>query len=642
MYRFALAGNANVGKSVIFNYLTGLNQHVGNWPGKTVELFSGKLHFRNAEIEIVDLPGIYSFSTFSIEEEVTREYIIKEKPDVVINVVDASALERNLYFTLQLLELTQNVVVALNQMDVAEKKGISIDVKKLSKMLGVPVVGTVATQGTGVFELINEAINLAKRKKGGAHKIVYGHEIEKRIEKLTGFLTNYELPYPPRFMAIYLLEGDPKMKGVAEKIDKRIIEASAILRNEIYEIHHEDCASVLSAERYAICNQIAKNVVKEKPVTKKEYIKYIDIIATHRVYGYLFLILVMAGIFTGVFYIGSIIAEAMGEVFEYLGEIFFNTFGTGAIAKIFWDGVVAGGIGGALSVVIPFVLPFYIFLAILEDTGYLARAAFLMDSLMHRIGLHGKAFIPLILGYGCNVPACIGCRIMETERERTLAAFLSTLVPCSARTVIILSVVGIFMGIHWALALYLFNIVVIFAIGKVVSHYMPGEGTGLIMEIPDLKIPQWKVVLKQTWARVKDFLVIAMPIILIGSVIIVFLDTYGILPVINAALTPVVVYWLGLPAIVGFTLIFGVLRKELTVVMLAAFLGTANFAEVLSPLQMLVFTIVAMFYIPCIATIAALVKELGWKKAVLITVLEIGFAVLLGGIVFRIVGLWLT
>ncbi|MGB9636224.1 MAG: nucleoside recognition domain-containing protein, partial [Thermoplasmata archaeon] len=238
--------------------------------------------------------------------------------------------------------------------------------------------------------------------------------------------------------------------------------------------------------------------------------------------------------------------------------------------------------------------------------------------------------------------ACIGCRIMETERERTLAAFLSTLVPCSARTVIILSVVGIFMGIHWALALYLFNIVVIFAIGKVVSHYMPGEGTGLIMEIPDLKIPQWKVVLKQTWARVKDFLVIAMPIILIGSVIIVFLDTYGILPVINAALTPVVVYWLGLPAIVGFTLIFGVLRKELTVVMLAAFLGTANFAEVLSPLQMLVFTIVAMFYIPCIATIAALVKELGWKKAVLITVLEIGFAVLLGGIVFRIVGLWLT
>ncbi len=297
MYRFALAGNANVGKSVIFNYLTGLNQHVGNWPGKTVELFSGKLHFRNAEIEIVDLPGIYSFSTFSIEEEVTREYIIKEKPDVVINVVDASALERNLYFTLQLLELTQNVVVALNQMDVAEKKGISIDVKKLSKMLGVPVVGTVATQGTGVFELVNEAINLAKRKKGGAHKIVYGHEIEKRIEKLTGFLTNYELPYPPRFMAIYLLEGDPKMKGVAEKIDKRIIEASAILRNEIYEIHHEDCASVLSAERYAICNQIAKNVVKEKPVTKKEYIKYIDIIATHRVYGYLFLILVMAGIF---------------------------------------------------------------------------------------------------------------------------------------------------------------------------------------------------------------------------------------------------------------------------------------------------------------------------------------------------------
>ncbi|MCX8173277.1 MAG: ferrous iron transport protein B [Thermoplasmata archaeon] len=635
MLRFALAGNANVGKSVIFNALTGLDQHVGNWPGKTVELFSGKLHFENQEIEIVDLPGIYSFDTYSMEEEVTREYIISQKPDVVINVVDASALERNLYFTLQLLELTPNVVLVLNQMDIAERRGMQIDVRKLAEILGVPVVPAVAVRGAGIVETIKAAVEVTGKRQRMHGEFKFGHEVEKRIRKLTLLLQKYSIPYPPRFMAIRLLEKDLQMRKLAEKIDRNILTAADILANEIAEIHHEACEAVISAERYAVCAEIVRRVVRKRTVRRKN-IEFLDYISTHRVYGYLLLGGIIAGIFTFVFYTGSLIAAGMENFFEWLGSGYFARFGESRTTRIIWDGLVAGGIGGALGVVLPFVLPFYVLLAILEQSGYLARAAFLMDSLMHRIGLHGKAFIPLVLGYGCNVPACVGCRIMETERERTLAAFLSTLVPCSARTVVILGVTGIFMGIHWAIALYAFNLVVVFGVGKIISRLLPGTGTGLIMEIPGLRVPQPLVVLKQTWFRVKEFLVIAMPIIMAGSIAIVVLDTYGVLGHVNAALSPLIVSWLGLPAVVGFTLIFGVLRKELTVVMLAVFLGTANFAAVLSPLQMLVFTVVVMFYVPCVATIAALVRELGWKKAIAITGFEIGFALLLGGIIFRV------
>ncbi|MEM3396234.1 MAG: ferrous iron transport protein B [Thermoplasmata archaeon] len=635
MLSFALVGNANVGKSVIFNALTGLDQHVGNWPGKTVELFSGKLHYAGREIEIVDLPGIYSFDTYSMEEEVTREYIITQRPDVVINVIDASALERNLYFTLQVLELTPNVVVVLNQMDVAEKKGMQIDVKKLSSILGVPVVPAVAIRGSGIVETIKTAINIAEKPQQVRKEFKFGHEVEKRIKKLALLLERYNLPYPPRFMATRLLEKDAQMRKLAAKLDKNIVVAADILANEIAELHHEPSETVISAERYAVCTEVVRKVVRWKGV-KRKGIELIDYITTHRIYGYLVLMIVVGGIFVFVFYIGSLIAEGMDAFFGWLGGAYFAYFGENSGTKIIWNGFVTGGIGGALSVVIPFVLPFYILLAILEQSGYLARAAFLMDSLMHRIGLHGKAFIPLILGYGCNVPACVGCRIMETERERTLAAFLSTLVPCSARTVVILGVVGMFLGIHWALALYALNILVILGIGKMASMYMPGTGTGLIMEIPDFRLPQPVVVVKQTWFRVKDFLVIAMPIIILGSVGIVLMDEFGVLAHVNVFLAPLIVFWLGLPAVVGFTLIFGVLRKELTVVMLAAFIGTTNFAAVLSPLQMLVFTIVVMFYVPCVATIAALVKELGWKKAAAITLFEIGFALMIGGVVYRI------
>jgi len=264
-----------------------------------------------------------------------------------------------------------------------------------------------------------------------------------------------------------------------------------------------------------------------------------------------------------------------------------------------------------------------------------------MDNIMHKIGLHGKAFIPVMLGYGCNVPACLGCRIMETERERLLAAFITTLVPCAARTVIILGLVGAFMGVQWALMLYILNLMVIFALGRIAFKILPGEPTALIMEMHDYRVPHLKTVLKQTWFRLAEFIKIAFPLIIVGSLAIKLAEVFSLLEPIANVLSPVTVTWLGLPPITGITLIFGILRKELTLIMLATLFRTTDFASVpgFGPVQMIVFTIVTMFYIPCIATIAALVKEFGWKKALFITVFEIVFAIIVGGVAFRVLTL---
>jgi ferrous iron transport protein B len=259
-----------------------------------------------------------------------------------------------------------------------------------------------------------------------------------------------------------------------------------------------------------------------------------------------------------------------------------------------------------------------------------------MDNLMHKMGLHGKAFIPVMLSFGCNVPGCLGCRIMETTRERLLTAFVVTLVPCAATSVIILGLVGNFVGIEWALGLYAINLVIIFVLGRIAFKALPGEPTELIMEMSEYRMPHLKTVAKQTWFRLREFIVMAFPLIIAGSFVIKIAEVANLLQPIANIFSPVTVTWLGLPAVTGIALIFGVLRKELTLIMLATLLGTTNFALVMTPAQMIVFTLVVMLYIPCVATIGALIKEFGWKKAALITVLEVALALLLGGIAFRL------
>jgi ferrous iron transport protein B len=635
----ALAGNANVGKSVIFNHLTGLHQHIGNWPGKTVERAEGTLYFKGYTIDIVDLPGIYSLSTYSLEELVSRKYIAVERPDVVINVVDASVLERNLFFTLQLMELETPMVIALNQMDIAKSKGIKVDVKKLEKLLGAPVMPTVAIKGVGIDKLLEKVIETVEKKQVKKQpQVTYGEEVETKIGRLMEKMKDVQLVYPQRYAAIKLLEGDEEIEREIQRVNPKIITAAKKLAGEIECIHGHCCATVMTSERYEAAGCIARASQQLVSPIKPTKVERLHSFTTHRVTGYLTLILSLLVIFYSIFTFGDFTSGLLSDLLYGLEPFFASVFGTGIVGSLVWGGVMEGLIAG-ITIVLPYIVPFYLILYFLENSGYLSRIAFLMDNVMHKMGLHGKAFIPMMLGFGCNVPACLGCRIMETQRERLLAAFVVTLVPCAATTVIILGLVGDYLGIQWALALYLFNLAIIFVLGRLAFKVVPGEPTALIMEMHDYRWPHMKTILKQTWFRVAEFIKIAFPLIIVGSLVLKLADVAGWLEIVGSVFSPVTVVWLGLPAITGITLIFGVLRKELSLVMLATLLGTSNFALVLTPVQMIVFTLVAMLYIPCIATIAALVRDFGWKKASFITVFEIVFAILIGGIAMRLLTL---
>jgi len=637
-FTIALAGNANVGKSVIFNQLTGLHQHVGNWPGKTVEKAEGTLHFKGYTIDIIDLPGIYSLSTFSLEELISREYIAVERPDLVINIVDASLLERNLFFTLQLLELETPMIMALNQMDMAKRKGIKIDHEKLEKLLGIPVIPTVAVSGTGVYELLEKAVEMIEKRGKKPSQMKYGEEVEERIGALSELVRKIHYPYPARWTAMKLLENDEQVEGEISKINPEILYTSENLAKEIEEIHGHSCSTVITSERYEVASRIAQEVREVTPPIEPPMTERIHTLTTHKVFGYPIMAVTVLSIFYSIFTFGDYTSSLLGDLLFDLKPIFEGMFGTGMVGKLVWGGIMEGIIGGA-TVALPYILPFYFALYFLEDSGYLSRIAFLMDNLMHKIGLHGKAFIPVMLGFGCNVPGCLGCRIMETTRERLLAAFVVTLVPCAATTAIVLGLVGAFVGIEWALALYIVNLLIIFVLGRLAFKVLPGEPTALIMEMSDYKVPHMKTVLKQTWFRLWEFVTMAFPLIIVGSLVIKLVDIMNLLEPIANSLSPLTVTWLGLPAITGIALIFGVLRKELTVIMLATLLEVkpTDLAQYMTPIpQMVVFTLVAMLYIPCIATIAALAKEFGWKKALFITVFEILLALFLGGIAFRL------
>jgi ferrous iron transport protein B len=637
----ALAGNANVGKSVIFNTLTGLHQHIGNWPGKTVERAEGTLYYKGYTIDVIDLPGIYSLSTFSIEEQVSREYIAIERPDAVINVIASPILERNLYFTIQLIELGVPVVIALNQIDIAEKAGIEINQNILSTLLGVPVVKTIATKELGVHELLDKVIEIVEGKtKVKPKTMYYPDKIERKIRMLSEVIEKAKqkqkqkrVSYPSRYIAIKLLEEDSEMKRIMERIDGRILKISERYAREIEKEFGTSSAIAIASARYGIASKIAaecqKRVAPKKPTPNEQ----IDNLTMHPILGYIIAAIVLFGIFYVVFGLGGALSEFIEGITEGIRPTILSLFGSGPIGELIYSALES--LFAALAIVLPFILPFYFILNLLEDSGYLTRVAFLMDAFMHRIGLHGKAIIPIILGYGCNVPACLGCRIMETDRERFLAAFVTTFIPCAARTVIILGLVGKFLGIHWAIAMYAIDIVLIIILGRIAFRVFPGEPTGLIMEMHPYKLPDLKTVTKQTWFRVQDFMIIAFPLIIVTGIVIKAFEIFGLLEQIAGIMAPITVGWLGLPIFAGVLLIFGILRKELALTALAALSGTTDFSLVMSPIQMVVFTLVMMLYIPCISTIAALAKEFGWKKALSIALFEIVFAILVGGIAFR-------
>jgi len=632
----ALAGNANVGKSVIFNQLTGSQQTIGNWPGKTVERAEGILHFNGYNATVVDLPGIYSLSTFSLEELVSREYIAHEKPDVIINVISAAVLERNLFFTLQLMEMGVPMVVCLNQMDVAKDRGIVIDDKKLETLLGIPVIPTIAANGKGIWKLIEKAIQVAEHKLGPVkNSIQFGNEIEDDTEELTRLIESeqLDLEYPSRWVAIKLLEGDTNIKELVNRKSENIIRASEILVREIEDVYQQPSFAVVASERYLLASQIARGVQIQE-IVKPILADRLDRFTTHKYFGYLTAFAVIAGLLLWTFTVGNFLSTLMSNAFSFFQRVDPQVSGT--IWSVIWNGIFGGIVAGA-TLVIPYVVPFYLMLAALEDSGILTRVAFMLDSIMHQIGLHGKAIIPIILGYGCNVPAIYTTRIMSTRRERLMAGLAITFAPCAARTIIILGLVAAFVSIWWALALYVIDLLIMFVVIKLAVKVVPGELTGLIMEMHSFKMPSLSVMVKQTWVRTKALIYMVFPIYMITSAAVQGAYALGWLEPVNNAISFLTVGWLGLPVIAGTLLIFGAARKELILLMAVVIFGT-NLAAFLTPVQLIVLALVGTIY-PCLATIGTLTKEFGWKAAWAIIGANLATAILVGVIAAKLLPL---
>ncbi|MFC1803683.1 nucleoside recognition domain-containing protein, partial [Thermoproteota archaeon] len=405
-------------------------------------------------------------------------------------------------------------------------------------------------------------------------------------------------------------------------------------KTRIEEIHGHEITSVMTSERYAIANNIAykstRYVVPEKKLKDK-----LEGVSSHPIFGYVVLLVSILVVFYSIFSFGDWVAGLLDTFFGFIKDIYFGLFGVSSVSDFVWGALVEGFIGGVV-VALPYIGPFYLVLSLLEDSGYLPRVAYLMDSAMHSIGLHGKGFIPIMLGFGCNVPAVLGARIMETERERLICAFVASLVPCAARSIVIMGLVAAYVGYRWALLLYVIDFILIFLLGRIAYKVAPDEPVGLIMEMPGFRLPSISISGQRTWFRLKHFVYEAFPIMIMGNFVIQIASILGLLTVVEGWMSPITVGWLGLPATAGVVLIFGVLRKELTLILLGTLMGTTNFAMILTPVQMFVFAFVVMVYVPCLSTIAALVKEFGMRKALIISGVEVGVAVALGGVLLRV------
>jgi len=610
--RIALVGQPNCGKSALFNSVAGYKTIASNFPGTTVDYVASPVKLNGDAFTLVDLPGIYSVSTSEREEILARRYLINERPDLVINILDASVLSRSLELTLELLELKIPLVICLNMIDEAAKKGVEIDVSHLSQDLGVPVIPTIANRGQGVPELFQSAVETAKSGNTGTIHFL-SLDVERMISELAdllGVATAARLGVPQRFLAIRLFEEDEEFDQAVREINPGIMGDVERLRYVLSECHGRPSDMVVSSERHSLAMNLFEHVAKVKPRSAKPFREQIDKYLMHPYLGYAFLGGVLFCFFWVVFSFGKHIEEPILALFQQFETYLGAHLSKQSLLFTVANGLIQGFSGG-IGIVLPYLIPFLLGLSLLEDIGYLPRAAFLMDSIMHSIGLHGKSIIPFVLSYGCNVPAIMGVRIMDRARDRFITAVLVTLIPCAARTTVIFALVAFYLGPLKALLLYVLNVVVIAGAGKILSRYMPDVSPGMILEMPSYKLPQFSAVMRKVGFRLREFVLIAWPILIAGSVILSLLEYFQLAERINGILSFFTSGLMGLPSAVGITLIFGILRKELTIIMLVQALGTSDFSSVMTGEQMMVFTVFSLFYVPCLATLGMLRSTIG-------------------------------
>jgi len=617
--RFALIGQPNCGKSTLFNQVAGYKAETGNFSGTTITYTETKVRLLGEVIQLVDLPGTYSLAgTNPVEREVFN-FLVSHPVDVIINVLDASRVSHGLELSLELIELQRPIIVALNMMDEARRMGIIVDIQSLGKELGVPVLPVVASRGMGVRDLFMSAL-LLTRKSQGPERIEFSIDIEDIIQKISDDIHSDVGLLPKTTIAIKLLENDPTVIRSLQFTQPELAAEVSVLQAEILEKRGQQAVWVISGERHAISTRLGKNVVQEG-VRKITFRDKLDDVFLHPVFGYFFLILVLLVFFQFVYMFGSLLEIPLLNLFNLLEEILLAPLVEGNLFYEILYGLIQG-ISGGLAIVLPYLMPFLFGLGLLEDIGYLPRVAFLMDALMHRLGLHGKAIVPFILGYGCNVPAIMSTRIMEDRRDRFLAATLATMVPCAARLAVVFGLVAYYLGPNYALIIYIFNLFVIALTAKLLSRMLPEDSPGLILEMPIYRLPTWRNVIHKTWFRLREFIVEAWPALIIGSILLSILTFLDWSYYLNLLVRPIS-WLLGLPSEVGVPLIFGILRKELSMVMLRQALGAEDLSTVITSVQMITFSVFVVFYIPCLATLMVIKKELGTQAVLIISGLTV-------------------
>ncbi len=625
----ALAGQPNVGKSTLFNALTGLNQHVGNWPGKTVERKEGAFRSQGTEYRVVDLPGTYSLTANSAEEVIAREFIIRERPDVVVVLVDAAVLERSLYLVAELLPLPAPVIVALNMMDVAEQEGVRVEPQVLEAALGAPVVPMVATRGRGVEKLlttIDEVVQLERDYNPTIPRVREDHrDVLQKVEELIGGFV--PASYPQEWVALKLLEGDQE---ITEMMDRRLPRDRHQVLSELLR-EHDDALVAVASGRYEWIGRMIRAALTRPKTGRIGLTERVDRWATHPVWG----LVILAGILGLAFWLTYAVGTPLQELLDtYVVGGLASLTQTALVGAPAWlTGLVADGIiggVGAMATFLPILVIFFAVIAILEDVGYLARAAYVMDRFMHLMGLHGKSFLPLFLGFGCNVPAVLGCRVIESRRARLLTVLVAPLVPCTARLTVIAFLAPAFFGsaatlVSWVMILLALAVLVVSGviINLLLFH---GERAAFIMELPLYHLPNRRTIALRVWQRSLSFVRKAGTLILGVSIVVWALSALPGGGIENSYLARIGRWLTPLGGLMGFdwrltvALLTSFIAKENSIATLGVLFGSAEGAGLATTLAAtfpastaLAFLTVQMLFVPCVATVAVVRQETSSK-----------------------------